>query len=49
MYTLAMNPKTITVSDSYQTDYTYTLTEPIGENFDPEFTPELTPVEMLEL
>ena len=25
------------------------LTEPIGQNFDPEFTPELSPKEMLEL
>ncbi len=27
----------------------YFLTEPIGKNFDPEFKPELTPQEMLEL
>ena len=31
-----------------QTGYYY-LTESIGENFDPEFKPELTPKEMLEL
>lgn len=27
----------------------YYLVEPIGENFDPEFKPELTPPEMLEM
>jgi hypothetical protein len=28
---------------------TYTLTEPIGEHFDPRFTPDLTPKKMLSL
>jgi hypothetical protein len=32
-----------------QTGYTYTLQEPPGKNFDPQFLPELTPAEMLEL
>lgn len=32
-----------------QKTYKYALIEPIGENFDPEFRPELTPKEMLEL
>jgi hypothetical protein len=32
-----------------QRDYSYTLVEPVGENFDPDFQPELTPREMLEL
>lgn len=32
-----------------QQGYTYELTEPIGKNFDPEFKPQLTPQEMLEL
>jgi hypothetical protein len=41
--------KTIHVNDLMQQDYTYELTEPMGENFDPEFRPELTPKEMLEL
>jgi len=27
----------------------YCLTEPMGKNFDPEFKPELTPEQMLEL
>lgn len=32
-----------------QTGYSYQLTEPVGKNFHPEFKPELTPKEMLEL
>lgn len=40
--------KKITVNDSFQ-KYTYTLSEPTGKNFDPEFKPDLTPKEMLEL
>lgn len=31
-----------------QQNYVYYLTEPLGENFHPEFSPELTPREMLE-
>ena len=27
----------------------YVLTEPMGKNFDPEFTPDLTPKQMLQL
>ena len=40
--------KKITIKDKMQKGY-YFLTEPIGRNFDPEFKPELTPKEMLEL
>ncbi len=32
-----------------QKDYTYKLAEPEGKNFDPDFNPDLTPKEMLEL
>lgn len=32
-----------------QSNYKYELTEPAGKNFDPEFNPDLTPKEMLEL
>jgi hypothetical protein len=32
-----------------QQGYTYELIEPMGENFDPRFKPELTPKEMLAL
>ncbi len=43
-----MNKK-IFVSDKMQKKYTYVLSQPVGENFDPEFKPDLTPKEMLEL
>ncbi len=39
----------IVVNDLMQTGYSYMLSEPAGENFDPRFQPELTPQEMLEL
>ena len=41
--------KTVVVNDAMQQGYRYILTEPIGKNFDPHFTPELTPKEMLAL
>lgn len=41
--------KTVEVHDLMQAKYSYTLTEPMGENFSPEFKPELTPKQMLEL
>lgn len=41
--------KKVVVSDLMQKNYTYYLTEPIGKNFNPEFKPELTPQQMLEL
>lgn len=37
------------VNDLVQRGYRYVLTEPTGRNFDPDFRPELTPREMLEL
>jgi len=40
--------RTVTVNDSMQTAE-YVLTEPEGANFDPRFTPDLTPKEMLAL
>jgi hypothetical protein len=42
-------PRVVRVNDSMQRDYAYTLIEPMGENFHPDFRPELTPKEMLEL
>ncbi len=42
-------PERVIVSDTMQKHYEYLLVEPVGENFDPEFKPELTPQEMLEL
>lgn len=42
-------PVTITVNDKMQKKYRYTLVEPVGKNFHPDFAPELTPKEMLAL
>src|SRR5688500_1328418 len=39
----------IVVNDRMQQGYVYYLTEPEGQNFDPDFRPQLTPQEMLEL
>lgn len=44
-----MKPKTIVVNDKMQSNYRYTLTEPSGRNFDPDFAPDLSPKEMLAL
>lgn len=41
--------KTVVVNDLMQQGYTYTLTEPVGKNFAEEFTPDLTPKEMLAM
>jgi hypothetical protein len=43
-----MNKKII-VNDLMQEGYVYFRTQPEGGNFDPDFQPELTPKEMLEL
>ena len=37
----------IIVNDYYQHGYSYSLSEPEGQHFDPDFTPDLTPAEML--
>lgn len=39
----------IVVHDTMQDDYSYVRSAPMGEEFDPDFAPELTPAEMLEL
>jgi hypothetical protein len=39
----------VTVHDKMQQHYSYVLTAPMGAHFDPEFKPELTPQQMLEL
>lgn len=41
--------KTVIVNDKMQKWYTYKLTEPMGENFDINFQPQLTPKQMLEI
>ncbi len=44
-----MKPSLIEVEDLMQQGYRYLLTEPMGGNFHPDFRPELTPKQMLEL
>lgn len=41
--------KTISVDEEYQSGYRYSLSEQSGKNFDPEFKPQLSPKEMLQL
>lgn len=41
--------KKVTVSNKFQKDYVYYITEPAGRNFHPDFKPDLTPKEMLKL
>jgi len=41
--------KRIVVNDLMQKNYIYELVEPVGKNFDPEFEPDLSPKQMLEL
>ena len=44
-----MRKRIVTVNDRMQHGYTYELTEPEGRNFDPDFRPDLTPPELIEL
>lgn len=44
-----MGKKIVIVNDKMQKGYRYEITEPIGKNFHPDFKPELTPKQMLEL
>ena len=44
-----MKKKRVRVNDRMQRNYTYWLTAPAGRGFDPDFRPELTPKQMLEL
>ena len=44
-----MRPKVVLVNDKMQQGYRYALTAPPGRDFDPEFTPDLTPRQMLAL
>ena len=39
----------VIVDDFFQSDYRYYLVEPIGKNFHPDFSPELSPSEILSL
>ena len=44
-----MNPIQVVVHDKMQRRYTYDRIEPVGKNFHPDFNPQLTPKQMLEL
>ena len=44
-----MKEKIVVVHDNMQKRYRYILSVPIGKRFDPAFTPDLTPKEMLAL
>lgn len=44
-----MDPVKVVVNDKMQSNYVYYRTEPPGKNFHSDFTPDLTPPEMLEL
>lgn len=44
-----MTTHTIQVNDLMQTDYRYERVAPMGENFHPDFKPELTPKQMLKM
>jgi len=39
----------VVVNDEMQRKYVYFRTEPVGKNFHPDFKPQLTPKQMLEL
>lgn len=41
--------KTVVVNDLMQEGYSYTRAAPVGKRFHPDFKPQLTPQEMLEL
>lgn len=44
-----MKPKEIIVNDKMQQGYRYVLTKPMGRYFHPDFFPDLTPKQMLQL
>ncbi len=44
-----MRKRQIEVNDRMQQGYVYVLSEPPGENFHPDFSPDLTPRQMLAL
>src|SRR5215210_6151136 len=44
-----MNRRVVVVNDKMQRNFRYQLTAPAGRNFQPDFQPQLTPAEMLQL
>ena len=49
MWNAVPRKRTVTVNDKMQKRYRYVRSAPVGRNFDPEFKPQLTPLEMLQL
>jgi hypothetical protein len=44
-----MKPREVIVNDRMQKDYRYSITEPAGRNFHADFSPQLTPQQMLRM
>jgi len=44
-----MKKKKVIVKDLMQNNYAYYITEPVGKNFHPDFSPEVTPKQMLKM
>ena len=44
-----MKENIVVVNDKMQRDFRYIITEPAGKNYDPEFKPDLSPKDMLEM
>jgi len=44
-----MRRRIVIVSDKMQRGYRYVLSAPAGRDFDPQFRPDLSPKQMLEL
>ena len=44
-----IQPVEIIVNDKMQQNYKYLLTQPLGKIFHPDFTPQLTPIQMLNM
>lgn len=44
-----MKPKIVVVNNNLQKNYKYTLSEPVGKSFAPDFNPDLTPKQMISL
>jgi len=44
-----MKRQIVIVNDKMQKKYSYILEQPLGKNFNPEFKPEITPKQMLEM
>lgn len=46
---MSESKRKVVVNDKMQQGYEYELSAPVGEDFDPEFKPDLTPKDMLKL